>query len=121
MISSSPWRSMRQRMRFCANHRRVHSVPRRLHLVKHLHRRPCSNSHWSSSCSGRCGVGVDRGIRRSGRRCWAGLPFPPQAQQLFRKDSKIITLEALATVKSAIADSGNYKKVELTKNSFKKK
>jgi len=40
---------------------------------------------------------------------------------LFRKDSKIITPEALATVKSAIADSGNDKKVELTKNSFKKK
>lgn len=40
---------------------------------------------------------------------------------MFRKDSKIITPEALATVKSAIADSGNDKKVELTKNSFKKK
>ena len=44
-----------------------------------------------------------------------------QAQQLFRKDSKIITPEALATVKSAIANSGNDKKVEFAKNSFKKK
>jgi len=84
---SSPWRSMRQRMRFCANHQRVHSVPHRLHLVKHLHRRPCSNSHWSSSCSGRCGVGVDRGIRRFGRRCWAGLPFPPQVPSAFRSST----------------------------------
>jgi len=87
MISSSPWRSMRQRMRFCANPRRVHSVPCRLHLVKHLHRRPCSNSHWSSSCSGCCGVGVDRSIRRSGRRCWAGLPFPPQVPSAFRSST----------------------------------
>ena len=39
---------------------------------------------------------------------------------MFRKDSKIITPEALATVKSAIANSGNDKKVEFAKNSFKK-
>ena len=39
---------------------------------------------------------------------------------MFQKDSKIITPEALATVMSAIANSGNDKKIELTKNSFKK-
>ncbi|XP_039790530.1 RNA-binding protein 42-like isoform X2 [Panicum virgatum] len=39
----------------------------------------------------------------------------PQVQQLFQKDSKIITPEALATVKAAIANSEKDKKVEATK------
>jgi len=44
-----------------------------------------------------------------------------QAQQLFQKDSNIITPEALATVKAAIANSEKDKKVEATKKAVPRK
>lgn len=44
-----------------------------------------------------------------------------QAQQLFQKDSNIITPEALATVKAAIANSEKDKKVEATKKGVPRK
>jgi len=44
-----------------------------------------------------------------------------QAQQLFQKDSNIITPEALATVKAAIANSEKDKKVEVTKKAVPRK
>jgi hypothetical protein len=47
--------------------------------------------------------------------------FVFQAQQLFQKDSKIITPEALATVKAAIANSEKDKKVDATKKAVPRK
>jgi len=44
-----------------------------------------------------------------------------QAQQLFQKDSNIITPEALATVKAAIANSVKDKKVGATKKAVPRK
>ncbi|RLM79636.1 hypothetical protein C2845_PM12G11400 [Panicum miliaceum] len=49
------------------------------------------------------------------------MPQVQQAQQLFQKDSKIITPEALATVKAAIANSEKDKKVEVTKKAVPRK
>ncbi|KAF8768893.1 hypothetical protein HU200_007458 [Digitaria exilis] len=49
------------------------------------------------------------------------MPQVQQAQQLFQKDSKIITPEALATVKAAIANSEKDKKVEATKKAVPRK
>ncbi|XP_066327950.1 uncharacterized protein [Miscanthus floridulus] len=49
------------------------------------------------------------------------MPQIQQAQQLFQKDSKIITPEALATVKAAIANSEKEKKVEATKKAVPRK
>ncbi|KAL6633957.1 hypothetical protein ACP70R_026628 [Stipagrostis hirtigluma subsp. patula] len=49
------------------------------------------------------------------------MPQVQQAQQLFQKDSKIITPEALATVKAAIANSEKDKKVEPTKKAVPRK
>lgn len=44
-----------------------------------------------------------------------------QAQQLFQKDSEIITPEALANVKTAIANSEKDKKVEVNKKAVPRK
>ncbi|AQK53711.1 RNA-binding (RRM/RBD/RNP motifs) family protein [Zea mays] len=49
------------------------------------------------------------------------MPQVQQAQQLFQKDSKIITPEALATVKAAIANSEKDKKVDATKKAVPRK
>ncbi|EES07168.1 hypothetical protein BDA96_04G233400 [Sorghum bicolor] len=49
------------------------------------------------------------------------MPQIQQAQQLFQKDSNIITPEALATVKAAIANSEKDKKVEATKKAVPRK
>ncbi|KAJ1280037.1 hypothetical protein BS78_04G201800 [Paspalum vaginatum] len=49
------------------------------------------------------------------------MPQVQQVQQLFQKDSKIITPEALATVKAAIANSDKDKKVEATKKAVPRK
>ncbi|CAN6279241.1 unnamed protein product, partial [Urochloa humidicola] len=49
------------------------------------------------------------------------VPQVQQAQQLFQKDSKIISPEALATVKAAIANSEKDKKVEATKKAVPRK
>ncbi|CAD6250240.1 unnamed protein product [Miscanthus lutarioriparius] len=49
------------------------------------------------------------------------MPQIQQAQQLFQKDSNIITPEALATVKAAIANSVKDKKVGATKKAVPRK
>ncbi|KAG2659928.1 RNA-binding protein 42-like isoform X2 [Panicum virgatum] len=49
------------------------------------------------------------------------MPQVQQAQQLFQKDSNIITPEAQATVKAAIANSEKDKKVEVTKKAVPRK
>ncbi|XP_062219703.1 uncharacterized protein LOC133919347 [Phragmites australis] len=49
------------------------------------------------------------------------MPQVQQAQQLFQKDSTLITLEALATVKAAIANSEKDQKVEATKKAVPRK
>ncbi|CAO2046658.1 unnamed protein product, partial [Urochloa humidicola] len=49
------------------------------------------------------------------------MPQVQQAQQLFQKDSKIISPEALATVKAAIANSEKDKKVDATKKAVPRK
>ncbi|KAL6899574.1 hypothetical protein ACP4OV_006232 [Aristida adscensionis] len=49
------------------------------------------------------------------------MPQVQQAQQLFQNDSKLITPEALATVKAAIANSEKEKKVEATKKAVPRK
>jgi len=56
-------------------------------------------------------------------KIFSDLPFffVFQAQQLFQKDSNIITPEALATVKAAIANSEKDKKVEATKKGVPRK
>ncbi|XP_006648847.1 RNA-binding protein 42-like [Oryza brachyantha] len=55
----------------------------------------------------------------------AVYPLPqvqvPQVQQLFQKDAQIITPEALATVKAAIANSEKDKKIEEKKNAVPRK
>lgn len=49
------------------------------------------------------------------------LWYHMQAQQLFQKDSQIITPEALASVKAAIANSEKDKKVEVNKKAIPRK
>ena len=49
------------------------------------------------------------------------MPQVQQAQQLFQKDSQIITPEALANVKAAIANSEKDKKVEVNKKAVPRK
>uniref|UniRef100_A0A0A9CWX9 Uncharacterized protein n=1 Tax=Arundo donax TaxID=35708 RepID=A0A0A9CWX9_ARUDO len=49
------------------------------------------------------------------------MPQVQQAQQLFQRDSTIITPEALASVKAAIANSEKDKKVEATKKAVPRK
>uniref|UniRef100_K3YUU1 Uncharacterized protein n=1 Tax=Setaria italica TaxID=4555 RepID=K3YUU1_SETIT len=49
------------------------------------------------------------------------MPQVQQAQHLFQKDSKIISPEALATVKAAIANSEKDKKVEAAKKAVPRK
>ncbi|CAN6232507.1 unnamed protein product, partial [Urochloa humidicola] len=49
------------------------------------------------------------------------MPHVQQAQQLFQKDSKIISPEALATVKAAIANSEKDRKVDATKKAVPRK
>ncbi|XP_048529729.1 RNA-binding protein 42-like [Triticum urartu] len=49
------------------------------------------------------------------------MPQVQQAQQLFQRDSQIISPEALATVKAAIADNDKDKKVEANKKAVPRK
>uniref|UniRef100_A0A0D9VII1 RRM domain-containing protein n=1 Tax=Leersia perrieri TaxID=77586 RepID=A0A0D9VII1_9ORYZ len=49
------------------------------------------------------------------------MPQIPQVHQLFQKDSQIITPEALATVKAAIANSEKDKKIEANKKAVPRK